>query len=122
MGMDVEISARGNVTQGQINVAIEFLENRDLVDPYLMKVISKEDYGAYLHSMDRYYGVGYERGHWPQIFANLVAMKAAFPHCDIYYGNDHTDFANHDKVTESFLREMWLHWASPDHNNYRKRF
>lgn len=59
----------------------------------------------------RYYGPGYERGDWPNLYAILRWLQLNLPeNSSIWYGGDSDDAPT--LVTEDFLTEMWTHWAA----------
>lgn len=73
-----------------------------------------------LSCITRYYGPGYERGPWPDIYAALRALQAIYPDATIRYGSDSADPA--DVVDAEFLEAMWRHYLGPDGDSYRSHW
>lgn len=70
-------------------------------------------------TLSRFYGPGYERGHWPNIYNGIVCIRAAFPDYEIHYGGDTTLAA--PRVTDGMLQKYWDHWLSDDGREYYKK-
>ena len=124
MGVDVMLFARGIVSDAELLAAKKFISSRVHLDDYTTKegVLTRSDYLPDLvvyHSLDRYYGPGYERGWWPEIYNVIVVMRSALPNCTIHYGSDSDDYQDIEETTEEDLDQMWDYWLSPDGLNYR---
>jgi len=74
--------------------------------------------GIRLHTLDRYYGPGYERGPWPRIAGHIEWLRHRFPDGKVWYGGDSGDTLN--KVTDAFMAGMWKHWATVGGEPYRR--
>ncbi|MGH3441932.1 MAG: hypothetical protein ACRDUY_07790, partial [Nitriliruptorales bacterium] len=66
----------------------------------------------------RYYSDVYPRGYWPQIYAAIVTLRAALPHCSIHYGSDVIDDEIAPEVTDEMLAALWEHWLGPHGTAY----
>jgi hypothetical protein len=71
-----------------------------------------EDYYE-VYSFSRYYGEGYERGHWPEIYMAIKWLQNNFEGATIYYGGDTYDHAEDfetPEFTEEREKELLEHW------------
>ena len=75
-----------------------------------------------LNCMTRYYGPGYERGPWEQIYAAIRALAAMYPGQKVYYGGDSDDVDQLPEATPERLEEIWLHYIGPHGDDYRARW
>ena len=66
-----------------------------------------------------YYGLGYERGHWPTFAALLEFLRRRVPKARVWYGRD--DGAEVARVTDSSMDAMWSHWAANGSRPYFNR-
>jgi hypothetical protein len=64
----------------------------------------------------RYYGPGYERGHWPEYGAILRFLRLRDPGCVIYYGSDSSEPSLFTQEDED---ATWAHWAAEQGRPYR---
>ena len=123
MGLDVLAYAEGDITDGQLYEANKYMMARGVSgwerdepplvrDPYFTDRVN-------WRTMERYYGTGYERGHWPKIANALACMRAALPHCAVFYGSDSDDYG--DPVDDEFFAGMWEHWLSDKGQAYHER-
>lgn len=71
-------------------------------------------------SLCRYYGPGYERGDWPEIYAAIRMMKKSFPGKKVYYHGDNHDFHPRYECTPEYLDAIWDHYLGSHYNDYRK--
>ena len=126
MGIDVNLYAVGDITDKQLEDANRYLAERrifgwgeDLKEngPALVRDKYAEDGRVEWDTPIRYYGPGYERGHWPDIYNAIVCIRAALPQCTIHYGGDTSLDA--PEVTNPMLAEMWAHWVGPEGTAYR---
>lgn len=72
---------------------------------------------------DRYYGPGYERGHWPQIYAYIRFLRAYIPmitndevEIDVWYGGD--NWESYDLVTDDLLNVHWTLFITEGREGY----
>lgn len=117
MGIDVNLYAVGEVSDEQFEAAGVYVKERVQFDQW-STFDRNYDGHVELWTGHRYYGPGYERGPWPQIYAEIRAMQAALPWCAVYYGGDCSDEG--EKVTPEMLDKLWAHWLSAAGNNYRR--
>ena len=124
MGVDVTLFARGAVSDVALEQAVEYMSMRVLLDEYtkeqgvLTRCEHEKDVIDY-HSLDRYYGPGYERGWWPEIYNVIMVMRSALPTCTIHYGSDSFDYHEIPEITAQKLDVMWGYWLGPHGQDYR---
>lgn len=124
MGIDAVIKAVGPVTDDQLAEAnarvTEWIRHGLWAEPgnTALERYAWEDDTIEVTSWWRYYGPGYERGPWPDIYRCIRAVQAWLPQCRVYYGGDSSDHV--DEVTDEFLREMWAHYSGPDSDACRQ--
>jgi hypothetical protein len=123
MGMDVNLYVEGDVFEAHLQAANAFALARgvsglDTGDtPFV-----RRDYTPVRiewRTLTRFYGLHYERGHWPAIHNAIRVMQGAFPGMVVHYGSDSFDEA--PEVTDDFLAELWDHWLGPDGRAYSQR-
>lgn len=68
----------------------------------------------------RYYGPGYERGHWPNLYAAIRAVRALFPGHRVTYGGDGSQPWENPDATDEYLAAIWGHWLSEEGDDYGK--
>lgn len=128
MGLDVNLYAEVSPTPEELAVAEEFFTDRShLADPDYNEGRSlayddSEWHGrprVNVYTLSRYYGVGYERGDWPSIYAAIRVLREAFPGAKVFYGSDSSDDGT--ECTEEFLEELWSHYLGPRGLAYRER-
>ena len=123
MGLDVELHVRGRWTDKQRQHAEALLNDRlpdFLMDGKLVpRMINNHELIADAITLTRWYGPGYERGHWPTIYAAIRILQHCFPSCAIHYGNDAQERERILPVTDADLEHLWRHFLSPLGNNYR---
>ncbi len=74
---------------------------------------------AGLSSMTRYYGVGYERGPWPDICALLLYLLMHPDVLSVWYCGDHREaHREYDLVTLDVLNTMNAHYVATGHTGY----
>lgn len=128
MGVDAQIYAEGDITDEQVEAANLYLAERcgamrwayreDPNEP-LLHWTDYPERRLEVFTGSRYYGPGYERGDWPVIYACIVALRAALPHCKVFYSGDTVDYGM--EATDEYLAEIWAHWLGPDGLAYRNR-
>lgn len=72
-----------------------------------------------MHFLDRYYGPGYERGHWPTLYGKLRIVQHECPGVRVSYGGDSGDVTTAEDCTPEFLTGVWSAWAAHDNQPYR---
>lgn len=127
MGVDVNLYAVGPVTDEQLDAANDFLVSRGVTGydidtgrdtaPPLQRDRWADDGRISCEISTRYYGPGYERGHWPQIHNAIVCLRVALPQCQVFYDGDYSD--DGALVTDDLLAEIWTHWLGPNGQAYR---
>lgn len=70
----------------------------------------------------RYYGPGYERGYWPDIYATLFWLQNRFPKSKIYYYGDSGGEESEKLVTSELIINNFQHWIKYGHDPYRRYF
>ena len=120
MGVDSDFYLKGSWTDEQKKSFEEAAKDRGLWGEY-GKLVEYED-GAWLsfYSLSRYYGTGYERGHWPYIHSIFLLLKHHFPDAQLYYGGD-AEPEECVEVTDGYVASLWAHWLSPEGEKYWKR-
>jgi hypothetical protein len=126
MGLDVRLYAKGDITDEHMAEANAYLKERCIIADDWREtgwVIERDETEndepiVELSTMQRYYGIGYERGPWPSIYGAIRLMQTAFPGCPIYYGSD--SGGDGLEVDEEFLDGMWAHFLGPNGDDYRR--
>ena len=118
MGLDANIYAVGNISDDDLERAEGFLRERG-VSEGLSRPTYNEDGRVTVDTLIRYYGPGYERGHWPEIFEMIVTLRAALPDAVVHYGSDSDDYA--PVADDELLASLWAHWFGPEWDGYRTR-
>ena len=123
MGVDVNLYAEGVVTDQELAEAEKYMEARcsymrwrDDQDTGLLERSRFEPNRIEVSTGVRYYGPGYERGSWPQIYGAIAALRAALPNCKVFYGGDTTD--DGIEATDEYLASIWRHWLGPHGDDY----
>jgi hypothetical protein len=123
MGSNVNLYAVGDISDEHITTANLYLEHRIPAD-----TVDGTDYDRFQRMGDervefatlgRYYGVGYERGPWPQIYAAIRCMQTAFPDAQVFYGDD--TGGDCQPVTDELLTKIWDHFLGPNGDANRRR-
>lgn len=120
MGIDVNLIALGEVSDEELESALEFMNNRLFEQKWFGPWVKRADHGEYLYgspainiscNRERIYRRHYRRGNWPYIANILMTAKAALPDsCKIYYGSDDDLTALGHEVTDEVLAEHWALW------------
>lgn len=128
MGVDATLYAAGYVSDRQLAAANAYMRERGVTgngDDQSSDPLVRDPHAEYSRvkwdTWHRYYGPGYERGHWPTIHNAIVCLRAALPHCRIFYGTEEVDPYQCRKVTDEWLAEIWAHWLGPDGCAYHRR-
>lgn len=126
MGVDVNMYVLGTATDEELAEAEKYMEARvggmAWGHPETRPLLRRADYPDLRIELDtgsRYYGPGYERGHWPTIAAAILCMRVAFGGRDVYYGGDTTDDGL--LADDNLLTAYWLHFLGPDGDSYHDR-
>jgi hypothetical protein len=125
MGVDVNLYAEADPTAEELAVAEEFFIARSGIGYGAEAVLIPENEEWFqgprvvVDTMARYYGPGYERGPWPDIYGGIRVLQAAFPEAKVFYGGDSTD--DGIECTDEYLAEIWEHFLGPHGNDYRSR-
>lgn len=127
MGLDAIIYVEG-FTSEQFAKADEFFAERitilrpgDWGDEPPGALTRRSSYSperAELNTLERYYGIGYERGDWPGIYGAIRALQHLFPDGKVFYGSDVDDDGR--ECSAEHLDMLWGHWLSPDGDAYRR--
>jgi len=126
MGLDVQIWARGIITDEQIAHMKEAFAER--MDGFAWWAGESPEYGpeggeriVELPSMVRFYGEGYERGPWPEIYAAIMLFRSCFPGSVVSYASDSSYPEDGDmEATDDTLAATWAHWLSPHWDDYHR--
>ena len=68
----------------------------------------------------RFYGKGYERGNWPQLYAIARWLKTRIAGCSVWYGGDSSGCCA-EEMTDAFCDDMWAHFIAEGHAPYAER-
>lgn len=122
MGVDVNLYAVGDVTDEELAAAEVLFAERSELDhwngSFLARATLDDQPRIERQTLSRYYDIGYERGPWPNIYADILLMRTAFPRCTIHYGGDSTDDC--PEATDDSLADIWTHYLGPHGQDYRK--
>lgn len=123
MGVDVELHAVGTVTDDEVASANRYLVKRGVRGEYVSQwPLMRSEWGVRWDTLHRFYGRGYERGPWPQIYNAIVCLRAALPHCEVRYGGDSDDREPPGEVVDDgWLSGMWRYWLSDEGVGYHER-
>ena len=122
MGVDAEIyfeTKDGEMPELEVNMMFgEIMEVEDGLLPY-------DNIGCATHCVsldcnDRYYGDGYERGHWCALSSVLMLLHASEDVVRVWYGVDHGDPLNIKKKKK--VLETSLHFMLHGNRPYRRSF
>ena len=125
MGVDVMIAVRGcgsvSVEADKIKRLRWELAERGLAGRYLSERDGDQEYGEGIvfSTLDRYYGDGYERGHWPTIYAIIQQIRHMWPDCTVEYYGDCSDSG--EPVSDASLADIWRIWIERGHFAYRRQ-
>ena len=129
MGVDVTLYAVGEPTDDELAEAEAFIRERCQLDQQgwtgTGTVLKRDGYNPKMinfYTLDRWYGPGYERGWWPEIYNNIVVLRAALPGCVVHYGSDSYEAEEIPPVTDEYLQEIWDHWLSIEGQAYKHYF
>jgi hypothetical protein len=126
VGIDCEIYVEAEVTDEFLSFAEEYMMKR--VPSFAWRrdegdtILRRRDYPeprVEVQTLSRYYGTGYERGDWPDIYAAIRAMQGVFSDRPVFYGGDVSEYGM--ECTPEFLEEHWTHWQSAEGFGYRDR-
>ncbi len=111
MGIDATITVTGilliNSESSRFTLNYSYDEETHRIDVYGSATDRFE------FTLDRYFGVHYARGDWPNIYALIRATQNMWPRGTVHYGNDHDDTLGQE-CTPEFLATMWNYWTSKD--------
>ena len=119
MGINVDFYLKGKWTDKQKSDFESAAKERGLWDEHTRFLDYTGGY-TYLSALDRYYGPGYERGHWPHIRAIFMLLRHHFPDAVLLYGGD-SEIEYCEEVTDEFIAKMDSYWLSENGDNYHKR-
>lgn len=113
MGMDVNLYARGKVTDEQFDFANSYVNFYDSgfgdeyqeTGSFLRRAKYPEDRVEYW-TLERYFDEHYQSGHWPATYTAIRVMQAAFPDHQVFYGSDSDDEGG-ELCTREFLENLW---------------
>jgi hypothetical protein len=121
MGVDVTMWVEGPMSEEDAQLGIDRLPTGEFF-PYVHVDRHFEQAGRVVVDRieyvtgDRYYGIGYERGPWPQIRESIIALRDAFPDRTVFYGSDTTEWGS--PVDDEYLAEIDAHAAGPNGRPY----
>ena len=123
MGLDVSIRVKGPVSYEELEAADKFVKARvfappDYEDKWFVHLGENGEEAQFV-TLSRYYGPGYERGNWPDIYGYVRLTQAAFPGHEVYYGSD-SGYRLGLLVTEEFLQSLWDWYLGPHGNDYHQ--
>jgi hypothetical protein len=119
MGVDVEIAVEGATEwRHDHRLAKEAL---NLIGADHGRWVQVIDGALVISGMSRYYGPGYERGPWPQIYAAIRAVREMYPCHVVRYGGDIADWQYHAIADDEYLEKVWRHWLGPHGDDYHSR-
>jgi len=101
--------------KGKEDGTLAFSQKEYYKDNY---VGDKSGYVYEYEGLSRYYGEGYERGHFPNIYMTILWLRLNFPKVTIYYGSD--SYEEIDVLTISKQNKLLKHWASVGGIPYRQ--
>ena len=132
MGVDVILAAKTKQkrTDDELReLNYRFMEASNL--GYEKNPIGEADFSRYypdsdtyyyeVHTLSRYYGEDYARGHWPEIYAGIEWLRQNFPEAEIVYGGDHTSIENIGVLTKEEQEEIMRFWCKQGGLSYRTR-
>mgnify|MGYP007090447321 CR=1 FL=1 len=125
MGVDAFIGVRGSFTEADIEVIKIYLEDRAINSEY--NFYNLYDSGISFYTGHRWYGEGYERGNWPEIYTLIRSFMAMFPNNEVIYYEDtwkneqalESDYC--EPETEERLEALWVYFLGVDGMAYGKR-
>ena len=124
MGIDVNLYAEADPSPEELTAVEEFFNARSNIGYAAEAVLTVDDEEWFssprvtVDTMSRYYGPGYERGPWPDIYGAIRVLQAAFPEAKVFYGGDTSD--DGIECTDEYLAEIWEHFLGPHGNDYRQ--
>lgn len=125
MGVDVNLYAEADPSPEELATAEEFFTARSNIGYGAEANLVIEDMEWFsrprvtVDTMARYYGPGYERGPWPDIYGAIRTLQAAFPEAKVFYGGDTSD--DGIECTDEYLAEIWEHFLGPHGDDYRRQ-
>ena len=69
--------------------------------------------------MGRYYGKGYERGHWPNLRAIICWLSARIPQGEVWYGGDSSGCCA-EHMTPDRIADLDAHWFANGRRPYTR--
>jgi hypothetical protein len=127
MGLDVLLYAEGEVSDEYLAAANKFFEERcgklsfSPEEPTLERWVQEGcSPRIQVNTLDRFYGIGYERGDWPRIYGFIRTLQGAFPGCPVFYASDAHEEG--EQVTDESMAELWNHWCGPQGQDYHHRW
>lgn len=115
MGIDVNLYAEGEVSDDELAAANALFAERSQLDGDEGVYWQRDKYSdtprVERNTLARFYGPHYERGPWPDIYADILLARVAFPNCKIHYGGD-SDLDS-PEATDETLADTWAWWLGP---------
>ena len=125
MGLNAEIWVLGEHPVEQVEKAEALFANR-LPGFLLNNRIDVNPYGdsmLNLGGLGRYYGPGYERGNWPEIYAAIRLAQYCFPDSVVIYTPDSEIPDPDDEATSADeLADIWRHWLGENGHAYYENY
>ena len=104
---------------GPSDSAIGKLEDDEYYQDYLPEGF-KAELGLCCYTDTAYYGVGYERGSWPELVSIFEMMKRRVPKSTIWYGSDNDEQVC--RIDSEWVNEMWAYWVVNGNRPYDSKF
>lgn len=126
MGVDAQIGVRGNFTEADIELIKIYLADRFLNAEH--SYFELHNSGISFYTGHRWYGEGYERGNWPQIYALIRSFMTVFPNNEVIYYEDtwynEQALESHycEPETEQTLQAVWAQYLGLHSTAYVKRW
>lgn len=82
-------------------------------------IAEKDEQFIKVNLYGRYYGVGYERGSWPNLKACIDWLQCRIPVGQVWYGGDSSGMTA-KACTTSYISELQSHWANNGRRPYTR--
>ena len=118
MGLDAMVYAKGRLTDQLHDLLTERFPQSEWEEYTTPADWGKGEGRTWVvwRSYVRYYGPGYERGHWPTVATAIETVRAVFGH--VYYHSDSTWYGEVEPHTVADTEALWQHWRGPNWDDY----